>query len=337
MRKVFLLKYPAIIMAVAVVWPLAAFATTIDADITLTLPSDGSTYTLKSGSVFNDLDVSGDTMRFSGDTGGSVSVDLRSGDKKTMTNNRNIATVCGTSESSLVISTGPGVTTVTPSGTCGGSSGGGGTSGGGSSSGGGGGGSGSFAPATPTTATVDKVTLLKQQIASVQAAIQQKLALAGSAVKSSGASLVSLFVRNLGTGDRNDSVKTLQQLLARDKDIYPEGLASGLFGPATTRAVQKFQMKYGLIKSVKDPGSGQVGPKTRAKLNELFGAVSAPVVPQITAPPVSTPAVPVPQTPVVSGAPASVQSIRDAIQALQAKLITAQIKAIQDKINALKK
>ena len=334
MRKISFIGYTTVAVVTAAIAPFAALAVTTDADVTLTLPSDGSTYTLKSGSSFDQLGISGDTFTFQGDTGGAVSVDIRSGDKKTLTNNRNIATECGSSESKLIISTGPGNTAVTPSGTCGGSGGGGGTSGGGG--GGGGGGGSSATAAVPAPATVDKVTLLKQQIANVQAAIQQKLTAAGGAARSVIGSAVSLIARNLGAGDRSDSVKTLQQLLARDKDVYPEGLASGLFGPLTTRAVQKFQMKYGLIKSVKDSGSGQVGPKTRAKLNELYGAVSSSA-PQV-APPVSTQAAPAsPKAPAVPGATVTAQSIRDQIVALQAKLIQAQIKAIQDKINALKK
>ena len=334
MQKISLRRY-IIVAAVAIaVLPLSvvlADNVTTDADVTLTLPSDSSNYTLQSGSSFDMLDLTGGTMTFSG--GGSGSVNLASGDKKTLDNNRNIATVCGDSQSTLAIPATNGNTAVTPSGTCGGGGGGGGSSGGGG--GGGGGGGASFAPAVPTSATVDKVALLKQQIANVQAVIAQKLALAGSAVNSVVGGAVSLLTRNLGTGDRNDSVKTLQQLLARDKDIYPEGLASGLFGPATTRAVQKFQMKYGLIKSVKDLGSGQVGPKTRAKLNELFGAVSASV-PQPVAP--TVPASPAPPVAPASAPVASdVKAIQDQITALRAKILQAQVKAIQDKINALKK
>lgn len=49
------------------------------------------------------------------------------------------------------------------------------------------------------------------------------------------------------------------------------GKETNLFGPATRAAVQKFQLKYGIVKSPKDSGYGIVGPKTRAKMNELAG------------------------------------------------------------------
>lgn len=257
----------------AVLLPLAAWAGNVssDADVTIELPSDGSLYTLKSGAGFDQMDVSAGTLTFSANSGSSVSADIRSGGKKTLTNSRNIASVCGDTESSVVISSGAGDTTVTPSGTCGTSGGGGGTSGGG---GGGGGGGGSSA-AAPAPATVDKVTQLKQQIAAVQDQIAQK-------IKAAGGTLASLFSRNLALGDRSDDVKNLQQLLTADKNIYPEGLASGFFGPATLRAVKRFQAKYGL------PQVGNVGPQTRAKLNEVFGSVpSVPAVPIVPVAPVS--------------------------------------------------
>jgi len=258
----------------------------IDADTTLTLPSDGSNYTMISGSGFNSLDFTSDTFSFTG--GGGASVDLRSGDKKNFTNNRNISTTCGSSESQIVIPATNGNTTVTPSGTCGNSGGGGGTSGGGSSGGGGGGGGGgSFAPVAPAPATVDKVTQIKQQIAGIQAAIAQKLSAAGVAVKGAFAG----FTKNLAPGDSGDDVRALQAFLAGDTSVYPEGIVNGVFGPATRKAVMAFQKKYDIAQV------GTVGPQTRAKLAELLSSVSpqnqeapavSPVQSSVSATPVSS-------------------------------------------------
>ncbi len=74
------------------------------------------------------------------------------------------------------------------------------------------------------------------------------------------------FNKDMVRGQRSDDVKRLQQLLATDKSIYPEGLATGFFGPATERAIRAFQKKHGL------PQVGRVGPATRAKLQEVFGS-----------------------------------------------------------------
>lgn len=65
----------------------------------------------------------------------------------------------------------------------------------------------------------------------------------------------------LAKGMENEQVKRLQQILAKDPSIYPEGQITGYFGPATERALKAFQRKNGL-----DP-VGSTGPKTRALLN----------------------------------------------------------------------
>ncbi len=76
------------------------------------------------------------------------------------------------------------------------------------------------------------------------------------------------FVRYMEKGARGEDVKALQAYLKNFADIYPEGLVTGYFGLASEKAVQRFQLKYGLAKKG-DAGYGVVGPKTRAKLNEV--------------------------------------------------------------------
>ena len=66
-------------------------------------------------------------------------------------------------------------------------------------------------------------------------------------------------------GFEGEQVRILQEMLARDKSIYPEGLATGYYGALTKKAVERFQQKYGI------EVTGVAGPKTRAKLNELYG------------------------------------------------------------------
>ena len=92
-------------------------------------------------------------------------------------------------------------------------------------------------------------------------------------------SVSAIFSTNIIFGMTSPDVKRLQQLLAQDASIYPGGLASGYFGPATKAAVQRFQVKYAIAKAG-ESGYGSVGPKTRAKLLEVFGGSF--VVPQVS-------------------------------------------------------
>ncbi len=88
--------------------------------------------------------------------------------------------------------------------------------------------------------------------------------------------MIASFNRRLIKGVSGDDVKNLQAALNSDADtrIATAGAGSpgnetNLFGSLTMKAVQKFQVKYNIAKEG-DEGYGQVGPKTRAKLNELF-------------------------------------------------------------------
>src|SRR3989344_2242655 len=74
-----------------------------------------------------------------------------------------------------------------------------------------------------------------------------------------------IFSRELDEGMSGDDVSTLQQFLAQDPELYPEGLITGYYGSLTKDAVRRFQTRYGLSQV------GRVGPQTLAKLNEIFG------------------------------------------------------------------
>ena len=92
-----------------------------------------------------------------------------------------------------------------------------------------------------------------------------------------------MFLTDLQVGSFTPDVYRLQTILSSRSDLYPEGTVSGYFGPLTLRAVEKFQIAYGIAKSG-DAGYGRVGPKTRAKLQEVFSGVGnsaavAPVTP----------------------------------------------------------
>lgn len=152
----------------------------------------------------------------------------------------------------------------------------GGTSGGSGGGGGGGGGGGSssytYVPpsSTPAPAAISAVT-------------------ATPAVKAISGTIDRLLTK----GMTSPGVKILQQLLNNDPDTRvvqtgpgSPGNESDFFGPATLKAVQKFQVKYGIAKPGAS-GYGNVGPLTRTILNSLAGKTASPT----TAPAVSTPTV----------------------------------------------
>ncbi len=86
-----------------------------------------------------------------------------------------------------------------------------------------------------------------------------------------------LFTRDLLLNSTGPDVKLLQQLLNTDNatkiavsGVGSPGHETGYFGEMTKLAVGKFQLKHGVTTPI-GPGYGRVGPKTRAKLQELFG------------------------------------------------------------------
>ena len=75
------------------------------------------------------------------------------------------------------------------------------------------------------------------------------------------------FTKTLYRGLVDKEVENLQNLLRRWPEIYPQGLVTGYFGPLTEAAVIRFQRKHN-IRAI-----GIVGPRTRAKLNELTAVI----------------------------------------------------------------
>ncbi len=73
--------------------------------------------------------------------------------------------------------------------------------------------------------------------------------------------------RDLGPGSHGDDVKQLQQLLSDDKDTGFSAQTTGVFGPATSKAMMKFQLKNGIASS----GTGKVGPMTRGFFERSCG------------------------------------------------------------------
>lgn len=80
------------------------------------------------------------------------------------------------------------------------------------------------------------------------------------------------FKRNLVSGSKGEDVRQLQECLARDKEVYPEGEITGFFGAKTRAAVIRFQEKYAseiLTPIGLSKGTGDVKSMTIKKLNQI--------------------------------------------------------------------
>jgi len=120
--------------------------------------------------------------------------------------------------------------------------------------------------ATETTQTKDElIQQLQQEIEELKTQIAE-LTSQLEALKETKQEIKTTLklLRELREGMTSDDVKLLQEILATDPEIYPEGRVTGYFGPLTKNAVKRFQKLAGFEQV------GQVGPKTLAKINELL-------------------------------------------------------------------
>ncbi len=78
-----------------------------------------------------------------------------------------------------------------------------------------------------------------------------------------------VFNKDLEYGMVDEEVKALQTALQLE-ECMAQMKPTTFYGPITRDAVKKFQRKYGVANFL-TPGYGRCGPKTRAKLNSLFG------------------------------------------------------------------
>ena len=114
---------------------------------------------------------------------------------------------------------------------------------------------------------LQNLAVIQAQVKAISAVPAAPTVVPPTAIPSAGRFITGLYI-----GVKNDDVRALQEFLkAQGSDIYPEGLVTGYFGNLTRSAVQRFQLKYGIVADSSDPGYGYVGPKTRAQINKLLG------------------------------------------------------------------
>lgn len=129
-----------------------------------------------------------------------------------------------------------------------------------------------FAMAQTSSTQLDtllaQVAALKTQLAALQQSNSSVLATAAAP----GVRLCVVPERTLKRGDTGDDVSNLQIYLAKDSAIYPEAAVVGVYGPATERAVQRWQKKYGLLAggTPSTTGYGTMGARTLSLLQKVW-------------------------------------------------------------------
>jgi|GEM_PF-639340 len=100
----------------------------------------------------------------------------------------------------------------------------------------------------------NQIKALQEQIKALQAQQTQ--------IQTTARQTILEIAQGLREGSEGDQVTLLQTLLAADASLYPEGRITGYFGPATRRAIARFQARNGLDQV------GFIGPRTRESLNK---------------------------------------------------------------------
>lgn len=112
---------------------------------------------------------------------------------------------------------------------------------------------------TTTTTTSSQLELLQSLMAQIEV-LKAKLAeLTGQAVE-----IRQQLRADIREGATGDDVKKIQELLASDPTLYPEGLKTGYFGPMTKEALKRFQLRHEL------EVTGLMDEDTRALLEEYL-------------------------------------------------------------------
>lgn len=127
----------------------------------------------------------------------------------------------------------------------------------------------STSSATSSNVTIqtllDQINQLKAQIQELQSkteALKEAKKEVQETVKEIKTTL--RITKQLRLGMTDEEVKMLQEILATDPSIYPEGLITGYYGRLTEQAVRRLQ------KSLCLDQVGNVGPQTLVKVNELL-------------------------------------------------------------------
>lgn len=127
-----------------------------------------------------------------------------------------------------------------------------------------------FAPFFAGAITVEELRVQIEDLLRRIEVLQQKITAGAGTPQSTPTSSGKITCPRVGItlrqGSTGEDVTRLQQFLALDTIVYPEGLATGYYGALTEAAVGRWQAKYNIVSSgtSETTGYGQYGPRTAA-------------------------------------------------------------------------
>ena len=122
-------------------------------------------------------------------------------------------------------------------------------------------------PAAPTQAQTDDMAAMLATIQLLLERVQElqaQLAAMRGELSQVRTELREEIRTALNEGMSGEEVRRVQQLLATDPDIYPEGLVTGFYGGMTRQAVMRLQQRHKL------PATGSLDEATRELINQYF-------------------------------------------------------------------
>ena len=125
----------------------------------------------------------------------------------------------------------------------------------------------------PLAASADQISDLQAQIQVLSQMLAELQKKSGTGSTTAPGSCPTITAP-LGPGSSGANVTVLQQFLASNPSVYPEGKVTGYYGDLTVTGVQRFQAKYNIASSgtPSTTGYGRVGPKTLEVINSMCGA-----------------------------------------------------------------
>ncbi|MEY3784032.1 MAG: hypothetical protein RLZZ230_354 [Candidatus Parcubacteria bacterium] len=124
-----------------------------------------------------------------------------------------------------------------------------------------------------TTTPVPTLTSVNSMAEQIKALMEQITALQSQLATLKG-EVKSVLRDSIAEGMTGEDITKLQELLATDPTIYPEGKVTGYFGPLTKQAIKRFQERHGAT------ASGEVDSDTHSLLEEYLHEGFGDKIPQ---------------------------------------------------------